>query len=184
MNIALDSPLEALAFNYLGYGFLTAVHNIWTWIALVTGAFSFWKIRALSDSEPISRARDGQVPSLGSNVGEWVEGPAAEPVELPAISIGEETKFNECGTKGKFSLYYNEGDYREGGEDGESEDNGGGRVASEKLERWCNHWERVRMGDMGWYKYQDLTVLDGSVVRLWDGYLRGREATRHIVSCW
>ncbi|KAL2481935.1 Uncharacterized protein Adt_34901 [Abeliophyllum distichum] len=127
MNIALDSPLEALAFTYVGYGFLTAVHNIWTWIALVTAAFSFWKIRALSDSEPISRARHGPSPSLGSNVAEWVEAPAAKPVELPAISIPEETKFNECGTKGKFTLYYNdEGDCREGGEDGESEDNGGG----------------------------------------------------------
>ncbi|GAB4838108.1 hypothetical protein Ancab_027639 [Ancistrocladus abbreviatus] len=30
----------------------------------------------------------------------------------------------------------------------------------------------LRMEDMGWYKYQDLKVLDGSVVRLWE---KGRE---------
>lgn len=40
---------------------------------------------------------------------------------------------------------------------------------------WWDNWEKVmRMriggGDhMGWYRYQDLTVLDGNVVRLWDG---------------
>ena len=42
---------------------------------------------------------------------------------------------------------------------------------------WCENWEnlwRMRIGDdMGWYRYQDLRVMDGNVVRLWDGG-RGR----------
>ncbi|KAG6389413.1 hypothetical protein SASPL_150881 [Salvia splendens] len=43
MEAALDSPLEALAFNYLSYALLTAVNNIWAWLAV-----SFWRIRVLS----------------------------------------------------------------------------------------------------------------------------------------
>ncbi|KAK1309209.1 hypothetical protein QJS10_CPA09g00054 [Acorus calamus] len=31
--------------------------------------------------------------------------------------------------------------------------------------------ERTGWGDLGWYASQDLTALDGSVVRLWDGII-------------
>ncbi|CAL9182782.1 uncharacterized protein LOC135636060 [Musa acuminata AAA Group] len=34
-----------------------------------------------------------------------------------------------------------------------------------------------RRGDLGWYRYQDMTALDGSVVKLWDGRDGGLTAT-------
>lgn len=45
-----------------------------------------------------------------------------------------------------------------------AEEGAGGEV------EWWSGWERVlrvRNGDVGWCRYQDLAVLDGSVVRLW-----------------
>ncbi|KAE8724471.1 hypothetical protein F3Y22_tig00010526pilonHSYRG00014 [Hibiscus syriacus] len=41
-------------------------------------------------------------------------------------------------------------------------------------DRW-ESWERVlrlRKGETGWYRYQDLTAINGNVVRLWDGSCR------------
>lgn len=36
---------------------------------------------------------------------------------------------------------------------------------------WWESWDkglRMRMGDMSWYRCQDLTEFNGNVVRLWD----------------
>ncbi|KAL2553828.1 hypothetical protein Fot_07447 [Forsythia ovata] len=176
---SLDSPLEPLVFNYLSYGLLTAVNSIWPWVAVLTAAVSFWRIRA-SSSVPRGISLDGA--STSSSLlkkDEGVAPPAAE-AEAAAASTQFETKHlsasktNCCvlerqgSTKGKFTMYYCDKDERRTGEGG---DNGVEAAANERLGRRCDDWERmmmVKMGDMGWYQYQDLTVLDGSVVRLWD----------------
>lgn len=40
-------------------------------------------------------------------------------------------------------------------------------------------WEEFmpvkRITDLGWYRYQDIAALNGSVVRLWDGPLTARD---------
>ena len=46
MNQLFDSPLEDLAFNYVSFGIFTIVNNLWTWVAVITAAVSFWTIRA------------------------------------------------------------------------------------------------------------------------------------------
>ncbi|XP_047951858.1 uncharacterized protein LOC125197190 [Salvia hispanica] len=82
-------------------------------------------------------------------------------------------------TKMKFSLYYAEEEEDFGGDDGggEREECGGGAA-------FGGDWEGViamRMGDMGWYRWQDRTVLSGNVVRLWEGRRRRRHAAAEAV---
>ncbi|CAI9780326.1 unnamed protein product [Fraxinus pennsylvanica] len=171
---ALDSPLEALAFNYLSYGILTAVNSIWPLVAVLTAAVSFWRIRAFSSSKLVPRGRSPDCASTSlSPVDEDVAAADAEVASTSSQFNTDllNTKFRvlerQGSTKGKFTLYYDKDESRTG-EDG---DNGDGATASEKLGWCCDDWESMmvmKMGDMGWYQYQDLTVLDGSVVRLWD----------------
>ncbi|XP_057767701.1 uncharacterized protein LOC130987981 [Salvia miltiorrhiza] len=187
MNAALDSPLEALAFNYLTYGFLTAVNNIWAWIAVVTAAVSFWRIRVLSSSttDPSSRSHDAAASTASARVAESV---AAEPASAPARAACVVLE-RQGSTKMKFSLYYKEEeevDLRGDDDDegGENEECGGGaaEAASLGVDAWRGDWEAVvalRMGDMGWYRWQDRTVLNGNVVRLWEG--RKRKQTAALV---
>ncbi|WOL19830.1 hypothetical protein Cni_G28632 [Canna indica] len=40
--------------------------------------------------------------------------------------------------------------------------------------RWEELTAARRRWDLGWYRFQDMTALDGSVVRLWDGGLTAR----------
>uniref|UniRef100_K4CEA1 Uncharacterized protein n=1 Tax=Solanum lycopersicum TaxID=4081 RepID=K4CEA1_SOLLC len=47
MNGILESPVEALAFNYWSFDV------VWTWIAaVVTAAITFWKIKSSSSTLP------------------------------------------------------------------------------------------------------------------------------------
>ncbi|CAN0913878.1 hypothetical protein LINGRAHAP2_LOCUS28196 [Linum grandiflorum] len=76
-------------------------------------------------------------------------------------------------TKGKFVTYYRETEEEEEVEEmsGDGEEDGGGGGGGEGL------WEaevRLKMREgMGWYRYQDLTAINGNVVRLWDGVRSG-----------
>ncbi|KAL6974646.1 hypothetical protein U1Q18_028829 [Sarracenia purpurea var. burkii] len=186
---ALDSPIEALAFNYLSFGFLASINNIWTWVAVVTAAISFWKIRAAgtddaTNSDARCRKPDGFSSPTVSSVPHTEEAATEPPVSAsaswtttgaPSVSSIETTV---GGTKGKFTIYYEDEREEESALGGEVGDGGVGVYGAMGSgcgggDCWCEDWKRVlrmRMGDeMGWYRYQDLTVLDGSVVRLWDG---------------
>lgn len=45
---ALGTPLDALALDFLSFGFFPVViNNIWAWVAVITAAVSFWRIRAV-----------------------------------------------------------------------------------------------------------------------------------------
>ncbi|KAG6385367.1 hypothetical protein SASPL_154201 [Salvia splendens] len=114
MEAALDSPLEALAFNYLSYALLTAVNNIWAWLAV-----SFWRIRILS------------TPIAVVAVPERVEEIAAAEEAAPARAAPCVAAEGQGITKMKFSLYYAEevdfgGDEDDGGESEECGGGGGG----------------------------------------------------------
>lgn len=177
---ALDSPLEALAFNYLNYGLLTVVNNIWTWVAVLTAAVSFWRIRASSE-HPRGKLLDGSSQTLllpsplveKVAVDEHVD-EVQEPEQMSWSS--KTTPFcgleNEGVTKGKFTLYYycNEEESEKCGTS--TMDNGGNGEREEDGEGWWSKWEMVmkmRRGDDEWYRYQDMSLINGNVVRLWDG---------------
>ncbi|KAL7136906.1 hypothetical protein ABFS83_10G061100 [Erythranthe nasuta] len=177
---ALDSPLEALALNYLTYGFLTVVNSIWAWVAVITAAVSFWRIRALSSPE-LRNAASCKAVVISEEAAEE----EAIVTDAPVRGFCRVLE-RECSTKTKFRLYYEEEEEAEDfrGDDGDESDDNQREVTaaavSEKLDycprRRCGDWERamvvMRMGDLGWYRWQDMTALDGSVVRLWEGRRR------------
>ncbi|CAL5375609.1 unnamed protein product [Camellia sinensis] len=179
MNNVLDSPLEALAVNYLSFGFLTAVNKIWTWVAVITAAVSLWRIKAsggpTSDPDelppPDTAALNSEPPSTSTE--------SVAVASAPAVCAVETT---EAVTRGKFTVYYEDDSVVDEGGDGDF-----GEVGCGGGENLCDGWKwkwekemKMRMGnEMGWYHYQDLTVLDGNVVRLWDG-CKGRSSNNDI----
>ncbi|CAH8267283.1 unnamed protein product [Arabidopsis lyrata] len=167
----LDSPLEVLAFDYVNFVF----NNLWTWIAVVTAAVSFWRIRATTTSGGGGRD-DGFIDESPREPPKPQATKAALVVETkpPSVKVTETEDWslllcNDGVTKGKLTVYYEEmidGEREE--DDGETTvvKYGGGASGE-----WWERWERVvkmRNGDEGWYRYVDLTVINGNVVRLWD----------------
>ncbi|KAL0784787.1 hypothetical protein Bca101_001032 [Brassica carinata] len=200
----LDSPLEALAFQYDSFGVLAVVNNVWTWIAVVTAAVvedAFDVIRRQL-YELLTGLTNGldKVTTIGDNDGhgcslledattskaeqesdhqepQKMAGPVEE-AEAPPVNetdVNWEPLMCDDGvTKGtKLTMYYEvDVDHEERCVDGEgglpTVNYGGGFGNSGE---WWERWERVvkmRNGDDVWYRYVDLTVIDGSVVRLWD----------------
>ncbi|MBA0744858.1 hypothetical protein Gogos_007462 [Gossypium gossypioides] len=187
MNQLLDSHLEALAFNYVSFGIFTIVNNLWTWVAVITAAVSFWRIRAAgaATSSCSVKGRE-QRPSTSIDARrpipevEEKHPTASTSVSAPA-SVTETSVsplvFNDGVTKGgksTLTVYYEDdiGGESDGDVDGEMTGkewcDGGGYCQEGE---WWESWERVlrlRKGEMGWYRYQDLSAINGNVVRLWD----------------
>ncbi|KAL3825472.1 hypothetical protein ACJIZ3_021501 [Penstemon smallii] len=158
MHTLMDySPLEALALNYLSYNFLTAVNRVWA--AVITAAAA--NPNPGEVSIPCDETKNNTIPLSTS--------------KTASFCVLE----RQGSTKVKFTLHYKDDDFMDGDEGCDNKDNGGGEGGGRKNRRWCDDLERrmvMRMGDMGWYRCQDLTVLDGSVVRLWDGGRRRNAA--------
>ncbi|XWS72310.1 hypothetical protein CRYUN_Cryun02cG0029000 [Craigia yunnanensis] len=205
MNQLLDSPLEALACSYVSFGIFTIVNNLWTWIAVITAAVSFWRIRAAGaatsscsvkkpDQKPstctIHRTEDESRPIPEAEekptLSAFVSAPAsvAETSVSPLVCNDGVTK----GAKFKLTVYYED--------DGESDVDGemtvvewsdsDGDCNEGSCGEWWESWERVlslRKGETGWYRYQDLTAINGNVVRLWDESCR-RGTYRSSCAVW
>ncbi|CAA7030017.1 unnamed protein product [Microthlaspi erraticum] len=184
----LDSPLEALAFEYASFGVLAVVNNVWTWIAVVTAAVSFWRIRVTTTIEVVDGNGCGLLEELSGSksVQECIHlepqemaGPAKDTAAkvketVKKTKVWEPLMCDDGVTKGKLTMHYYEEDV-DGGRRAESDGelttvNYGGGLGN--CGEWWEKWERVlkmRNGeDEGWYRYVDLTVINGSVVRLWD----------------
>ncbi|KAA8523358.1 hypothetical protein F0562_009781 [Nyssa sinensis] len=194
---ALDSPLEALAFNYATFGFSTVVNNIWTWIAVLTAAVSVWTIRATGSpkSEPRIRNPDVSPPKAvlppPDKVAELASASASTSTSAPLATMSPSVFAVESdgATKGKFSVYYEDDRDHDGeGADGELDDDEDlGSVVAVDGGEWFDGWDtilRMRKGEMGWYRFQDTTVLDGNVVRLWDGECRLRKSIEIPADGW
>ncbi|GAB4853669.1 hypothetical protein Ancab_017859 [Ancistrocladus abbreviatus] len=195
---SLDSPLEALVFfDSTTLGFF--VNNIWTWVAVITAAVSFWRLRS-TGSFPIKSDSPPPTHVSSTSTTTTTVGLSPSPTTLsssppsPAVDSAasvSSTGSGACGssnedhglTKGKFAVvYYGEEEVEDreiedGVVEGEWEEERRGSGGGMVVRRWERDQEcevvnmmmkKVRMGDMGWYKYQDLKVLDGSVVRLWE----------------
>ncbi|CAK7352336.1 unnamed protein product [Dovyalis caffra] len=192
----LDSPIDALVFDYVSFGIFTIVNNLWTWVAVITAAVSFWRIRV---------AGAGAVKTLEpSPPSDYTERNISE-LSVPETSLSTTTTlksvtesaapgsvssipsvFEDNGvTKGKFVVYYYQDDGREndgniGGDGEELPVFGEWGTCGGELTLW-ERMLRVRMGDYGWYKCQDLTVINGNVVRLWDGFRREKYSSGCVV---
>ncbi|XP_060188947.1 uncharacterized protein LOC132617896 isoform X1 [Lycium barbarum] len=188
MNAKLEFPLETLAFNYLSFGFFTA---------LITAVVGFWRIKAsstfprgdFSGAPSSSSPTPTLVTSSLQQVNETVSNESLSAVTTMIWPLSNE----EVGTKGKLTVYYkqDDGGECEGNEEGidqEGEDNG--IKLCEEL--FVNNWEKLlkmRNGEMEWYCYQDMKIIDGSVVRLWDSCRPRREVEKtafsvSVISAW
>lgn len=161
-----SSLLETLrSFDYV----LTIIlNNVWTCMAILTaGAISFiWSTTLNKSSSPrFEQASSSSVSCHEeSNVVHSYSPQLFEPVSKNAIS----TRVLECTEikKGKFAVYYYDDEVPE-------EDCYGGNVECEETE-----YDDVSDGgsvtfccrelNLGWYRYLDLTVFNGNVVRFWD----------------
>ncbi|XP_062091203.1 uncharacterized protein LOC133797342 [Humulus lupulus] len=175
MNV-LDSPLEALVFPYVSFGFFIFVNNLWTWVAVVTAAVSVWKIRATAGDGPGGVCSVDSSPSCDDRCSITPAPPPSVSVSVSAASVSASGHVEDNGadvlTKGrKFSLYYeHDGELTE-----EFEENDGAAEAV-VVEEYCgggdgDWWEimlEMRLGEKSWYRYQELTELNGNVVRFWD----------------
>lgn len=175
MNVLLDSNVEALAFNYLNFGLVTVLNNLWTCLALLTAALSFWKIRSSGCSklqEPVSVKSDPEVEALMSE---------AEKPRKTLNEIWNDDADDVDGVrKGKYTVYYEEDMQCGGGESGGGCGYGllpvAGGWGPEDETEWWKRWEKVlrlRNGENenGWYTCQDLIGFNGNVVKRWDGGL-------------
>ncbi|KAL5572308.1 hypothetical protein UlMin_021905 [Ulmus minor] len=187
MNV-LDSSFEVLAINYASFGFFTLVNNLWAWVAVMTAAVSFWRLRAAGAGATTSSGFNSDTSSSTHN-DESSNGsmlvseipPSIYPEELPSttscVSPSKASSASVLGnveeigvTKGeKFTLYYED----DGDLTALTEDIAGEAVIEECCSEWWESWEKIlklRTGEleMGWNRYQDLTKLNGNVVRLWD----------------
>lgn len=169
---SVDSTLEALAFDYLSIGFIATLNSLWTWLAVLTAALSFWRIR-VSGSNPGSPATANPPPMIQSpSIREQGSKPKEVAVVPPARPSSVSANENDGVTKGKFTMYYGEAGRKQAVA---NDIHGGCSGELNSFRRWreeTSEWEimlKTRMANLEWYAFQDLTALNGNVVRLWDG---------------
>ncbi|XP_010520522.1 PREDICTED: uncharacterized protein LOC104799609 [Tarenaya hassleriana] len=203
--ITVNSPLEALPFNYIGIGILSAVNNLWTWIAVVTAAVSFWGIRVTGGGDSTPPLKIGHCSAVFEEIGGESERqtaqtddcepqaaatPAEKTVTLTEKAFLRPLMCNDGVTKGKLTVYYggdgeltaisDEGDgftkgkltlYCDGDGVGDNDDGEITAISDGRdgeVEEWWERVVRTMNGEDSWYRYVDLTVINGNVVRLWD----------------
>ncbi|ESQ37571.1 hypothetical protein EUTSA_v10002680mg [Eutrema salsugineum] len=163
----LDSPLDVLALDYVSF----LLNNLWAWIAVVTAAVSFWRIRATTNGSK----NDVRLIDESPREPPKPQATAALAVETgPRVTVTEMEDWspllcNDGLTKGRFTVYYEEEI------DGERDNEDGGirsvNYRGGECGEWWEKWERVvtvRNGGDGWYRYVDSTVINGNVVKLWN----------------
>lgn len=162
-----NSPLDTLAFNYLSFDFF---NNLWTWLAVI-----FWRIRTPKPEllPPSHDMTSSDKPDLGQELLEPRHDDAC-PARVPSNGGVEDDDGVTKGKK-KFTLYYYEDDIDRECKESDETLKITEEIWEEKEGRlgWWESWEkllRTRTGENegGWYTYQDLTAINGNVVRFWD----------------
>ncbi|RAL42686.1 hypothetical protein DM860_009193 [Cuscuta australis] len=185
---SLATPLDnALAFNNPSHGgFLTA---LWAWAAVLTAAVGLWRIKssamsAQSDPRPEFQNGSSDHPAPPRDIALSSPPPAESSwVSAPDSTAGEAATGVRKGEK--FTAYFDGDDAVDGNAGGVDDiyknrnggDGEGGGIGL--VDEWYRIWEgaiETRNGGAGWYRNQDLTVINGNVVRLWDRSRRRRWA--------
>ncbi|GJM98715.1 hypothetical protein PR202_ga15746 [Eleusine coracana subsp. coracana] len=183
-----------------------ATGSLCAWlVAALAAAVGLWRIRAVGAFKPVVGVRSGSaleedklapLPPRPA-IDEPRPAARAEPTDEPASPSSEPS----TPSKVRFTAYYGGSGFDDGVVDGvrnsrDADVDDGEvemvlrRTASAPAGRRSTTalaaapWEEKRemavrwRGDLGWYRHLDMSVLDGSVVRLWDGELtaspRGR----------
>lgn len=170
----LEMPLEALVLRLNSLPTATA-RSLWTCLAVLATALGLWRIRAVGSRSEASLPASTPAPKLGP--AEPAQAPAPAPAPAPTQCHVEDVS----PPKARFMAYYDSCDWFDVEDDGDEEAkvdggrgvDGIGDGTAPLAAPWEGFpWEGLmvwRRGDLGWYRYQDLTALNGSVVRLWDG---------------
>nr|XP_009391218.1 PREDICTED: uncharacterized protein LOC103977437 [Musa acuminata subsp. malaccensis] len=185
----LEVPLEAVALRLYSLPSYAA-GSVWAWAAVLAAALGIWGIRTVgsrSDASPPPPPLN--VPALPAERAEPQASAATDRKEFRPIAQPSGCHVKETNAaKAPFTAYYH-GASRDGcgvveddDESEEGEEDGvpgvgcratalwdGGRQLD-----WLTARQRRRPDDLGWYRYQDMAALNGSVVRLWDGGLTAR----------
>ncbi|KAG0503652.1 hypothetical protein HPP92_003724 [Vanilla planifolia] len=175
MELLFESPLEALVFRYSA----AVIGYFCTCIALAAAALGLWRFRFLgsaSKSPTVAAAAsaaavastDAAVAAYSSSSANSAPLKSFANASSPAILPCEE---NLSLSKGRFTVYFL-------ADDGSCGSDMGVRWSKEKqfggIDGVCDGRELDFLGwrwrgDLGWYRYQDRTAINGSVVRLWGG---------------
>lgn len=159
--LLLESPLEALALRYSA----ALAGSVWAWLAIVFAALGLWRIRAVGSPSTQPDPAKKQAAAAPAPAPTASVGPAKNDLPpLPNHRVADNGDLSV--TKGRYTAYFHaEVDGVEiEGEEAEESDGAFSDVDGEMT--GTREWMR---GDLGWHRYVDLTALDGSVVRLWDG---------------
>ncbi|MFS7982790.1 hypothetical protein Hanom_Chr10g00967031 [Helianthus anomalus] len=161
--MSMSMALEALAINYL-------THTVWAWIAFLTAALSFWKINPSPSplpppAHPISTSTSPPPPPPPP-----LSDDEPDPDDQQEVPSSSTTIFCslENTRSGKFRVYY------DGIAVAARRPIKGSVIRLHNPQRAVlgdHGWEallKLKTAEMGWYRYQDLTMLDGSVVQLWN----------------
>ncbi|XP_072979686.1 uncharacterized protein [Typha angustifolia] len=180
----LEMPLDHLAFRFYSLPAIAA-SSLLTWLAVIAAAVGLWRIRSAGSRSDVSALPSPPAPHPPPRI----VGATGADVVTPAREEAEPMVPSPRTPKVRFTAYYDAacgGGFRNVDEDGEEEmemevddDDGfsepidGAEV--EMTAPWTGGASRMEgmmvgwRGDLGWYDYQDITALNGRVVRLWDG---------------
>ncbi|PKA62144.1 hypothetical protein AXF42_Ash015028 [Apostasia shenzhenica] len=172
MELVLESPIEALFFRYSAG------------LALLAAALGFFRFRFLG-STSASVAAASVSPSPDPSPTPPVAAPSPVILTAPSPDRIVLEEYFDSSPKRRFTAYFvaEEGifpgdEYEEVGEEEEGGSHGICNGVSGGVEGFClTDWGR-RRGDLGWYRYQDRSAINGSFVRLWDGERRGSPEVR------
>lgn len=171
---ALSSPVESVAFDYFISDVSTVfASSIWTWLAVFcAGAASlFWRAKSPVTLQLASPEPD-VIPVASSLITAPSEPEMHELVSKPRYERVKETTILESGdgvTKGKFVAYYYPEETENVCNDEQFEfSNVEGHAELLRLFKVDKLEKMKEMNEMGWYCCQDLTVLSGDIVRVWD----------------
>jgi hypothetical protein len=163
MDMLQNSPhAQALAFNNMSLDFF---NNFWAWLAVI-----FWRIRTPKPEllHPSSEVTEADKPDPIPEVLEPCHDDDNGSSTVVDNSVSEDVVGITKGIKMKFTSYLYE--------DVDISDDDTLKITWEEKEGrlgWWERWEKLlstRTGENenGWYTFQDLTMVNGNVVRFWD----------------
>ncbi|KAJ3699128.1 hypothetical protein LUZ61_002833 [Rhynchospora tenuis] len=183
----LEFQFEPISFRFYSHPAASTGGSLLTWIAvLAAAAVGFWRIRiggSKTDGTDTSPLFTTPLEETQAKVAPLVQNTENEASVSPSCSVDRPAEI--VGTpKVRFATYFDKEDcigccHVEDDAEEPIVDDGEEYGTPREMElpwetkevevKWDGIAPVRRRGDLGWYSYQDMAALNGSVVRLWDG---------------